>query len=202
MKCVTEAVRTAIPKYPAPIAPELKYSCDKCSAVINGERWHCKTCVDYDLCQTCGLSGGHGHSHSAFLIFGTSSRPSSASSKPAATSAVHQAWCDSCSVQISGARHKCASCEDYDLCSVCVKRRDDVHTKFHRFVTIPTASEADTAKAERSVIGQVHSNVLCDVCDHEIVGVRYKCFECPDFDMCAECEGKLKHPESHILAKI
>ena len=33
----------------------------------------------------------------------------------------------------------------------------------------------------------VHKNIFCDVCTVEIVGVRHKCLDCPDYDMCDEC---------------
>lgn len=46
-----------------------------------------------------------------------------------------------------------------------------------------------------------HSNVTCDCCDaYPIVGVRYKCAICPDFDLCERCEAKGNH--EHALLKI
>lgn len=42
----------------------------------------------------------------------------------------------------------------------------------------------------------VHERVICDGCHkNPIVGKRFKCLVCADFDLCAECEAK---PDSHV----
>jgi len=49
----------------------------------------------------------------------------------------------------------------------------------------------------------VHQNVQCDGCgQHPIVGARFKCTVCPDFDLCSTCESKDLHPVSHPLLKM
>lgn len=45
-----------------------------------------------------------------------------------------------------------------------------------------------------------HSNIICDECDAEIFGFRYKCLECADFDLCMSCEDKMH--SHHILVRI
>jgi hypothetical protein len=41
----------------------------------------------------------------------------------------------------------------------------------------------------------VHRWVTCDGCQMApIVGIRYKCKICPDFDFCENCKGKVQHP--------
>lgn len=59
-----------------------------------------------------------------------------------------------------------------------------------------------------------HNNVACDSCHPydfaPIIGTRYSCLVCPDFDLCATCESNLKktkgligrHSFEHPLAKI
>lgn len=50
--------------------------------------------------------------------------------------------------------------------------------------------------------GNVHSNVRCDGCDaFPLVGIRYKCSVCPDFDLCEACEARDEHPAEHPLIK-
>ncbi|XP_023597218.1 sequestosome-1 isoform X2 [Trichechus manatus latirostris] len=46
----------------------------------------------------------------------------------------------------------------------------------------------------------VHPNVICDGCNGPVVGTRYKCSVCPDYDLCAACEGKGLHREHSKLA--
>jgi hypothetical protein len=47
----------------------------------------------------------------------------------------------------------------------------------------------------------IHRNVICDGCDKEIRGRRYKCLICPDFDLCQLCEQKNEHPE-HAMMRL
>ncbi|KAK2492520.1 hypothetical protein MC885_010873 [Smutsia gigantea] len=46
----------------------------------------------------------------------------------------------------------------------------------------------------------VHPNVICDGCNGPVVGTRYKCSVCPDYDLCAACEGRGLHREHSKLA--
>ena len=46
----------------------------------------------------------------------------------------------------------------------------------------------------------VHPNVICDGCNGPVVGTRYKCSVCPDYDLCSACEGKGLHREHGKLA--
>jgi hypothetical protein len=49
----------------------------------------------------------------------------------------------------------------------------------------------------------VHNNIKCDKClITPIVGVRYKCQICPDYDLCQNCEVLKPHTVYHIFMKI
>ncbi|XP_040296806.1 sequestosome-1 isoform X2 [Bufo bufo] len=45
----------------------------------------------------------------------------------------------------------------------------------------------------------VHPNVTCDGCDGPVVGNRYKCLICPDYDLCNTCEAKGIHKEHNMI---
>lgn len=44
-----------------------------------------------------------------------------------------------------------------------------------------------------------HPNVICDGCDGPVVGARFKCTVCPDYDLCSTCEGKGLHKEHNMI---
>ena len=49
---------------------------------------------------------------------------------------------------------------------------------------------------------QVHS-AICDNCDERIVGIRYKCGNCDDYDLCQYCEKQTGvHDSAHLFIKI
>ncbi len=48
---------------------------------------------------------------------------------------------------------------------------------------------------------KVHPHVVCDNCNSQIVGNRFKCSLCPDFDLCSGCEGTGIHSH-HSMIRI
>lgn len=47
----------------------------------------------------------------------------------------------------------------------------------------------------------VHKYIICDGCEMDpVVGVRYKCAVCPDYDLCENCEATTTH--DHPFLKI
>lgn len=59
------------------------------------------------------------------------------------------------------------------------------------------------ARAQKE--GIVHRGVACDYCGaRPIRGVRFRCANCPDFDLCEDCEDKDQHghPKTHVFYKI
>ena len=47
-----------------------------------------------------------------------------------------------------------------------------------------------------------HSDIVCNGCGNPIIGVRYKCTICHDFDFCEKCEEKDGGKHGHPLLKI
>ncbi|KAG4077003.1 hypothetical protein HA402_015990 [Bradysia odoriphaga] len=76
--------------------------------------------------------------------------------------------------------------------------------------TIPAAQTSNpvpaNTEAKQSIfIDEIrkirHENILCDVCDKEVYGFRYKCLDCEEFDMCMDCAPKQIHME-HLVLRI
>ncbi|GIY72957.1 next to BRCA1 gene 1 protein [Caerostris extrusa] len=72
---------------------------------------------------------------------------------------------------------------------------------------LPTIKPGATAKVvenQSDFQGEViHTGIFCDNCDQLIHGIRYKCGNCPDFDLCQECESlPYIHNKNHIFLKI
>lgn len=66
-------------------------------------------------------------------------------------------------------------------------------------VDAPMQNDATDAAAVSS--RPLHQHVICDVCDEEIVGHRYKCLSCHDYDLCMSCEAKFRHKD-HLMLRI
>jgi len=61
------------------------------------------------------------------------------------------------------------------------------------------AFKVDRKKASAGNYGKIHPGIVCDGCDGSVVGTRYKCLVCYDFDLCAVCEAKGIHPVHDML---
>ena len=48
----------------------------------------------------------------------------------------------------------------------------------------------------------IHPGIICDGCEKPIIGVRYKCTICNDFNYCEKCEAKFKEKHGHPMLKI
>ncbi|KAH9920249.1 uncharacterized protein BXZ73DRAFT_104766 [Epithele typhae] len=147
--------------------------CDFCGERdITGTRFKCLQCDDLDWCSDCATSPTAWATHDEGHAF-FPVRP------------VHKGiTCDGCNQRnVTGTRHKCLQCADFDFC--------DAHEAPHN--SCPNADQS------QPITRLVHKNVICDVCDREVVGVRHKCLDCPDYDMCENCISKPSLRSQHHL---
>lgn len=69
------------------------------------------------------------------------------------------------------------------------------------FLTLYSDYEQQGTQASTSEQGVRHNGVTCDGCEKGVYGFRYKCIQCPDYDLCMDCEAQSLHPE-HCMLRI
>jgi len=61
-------------------------------------------------------------------------------------------------------------------------------------------TEKPSAAAAAFVTEPLHYGVTCDGCEGEVRGVRYKCLNCLDYDLCSNCKATGIHSEHEMVA--
>nr|XP_022328228.1 E3 ubiquitin-protein ligase HERC2-like isoform X2 [Crassostrea virginica] len=70
-------------------------------------------------------------------------------------------------------------------------------------VDFPQQSHWTGVIDEMEIVPSSHPGIGCDECDlFPIVGPRYKCQKCANYDMCENCFRIKKHKHSHVFTKI
>lgn len=117
--------------------------------------------------------------------------------------------CDGCEMApIKGIRYHCEQCKDFDFCEKCHKDKKEKHG--HNFkkiekpeVPVPKINLAGPRIVPNNSNPVIHSTVSCDGCGKfPIIGIRYKCAVCKNFDYCEKCEEKYSEEHKHPFIKI
>ena len=115
--------------------------------------------------------------------------------------------CDGCNMKpIVGKRYKCGVCPNFDFCEKCYEKEKENHK--HDFKTVAPKQcfkkyWENFKRKENSEGKAIHYGYICDGCQMEpIIGNRYKCTICDDFDYCDACEEKFRNEHNHPFLKI
>lgn len=205
--------------------------CNNCNYPMEDEHFHCSVCDggDYDLCPACVDTGIHcpGSGHwmvkrfvkNGCVVNSTTERIAPKTVKaedkkevPGAFTEEKPAPADeeeptrTCNCCVKSLPEKefvtCLSCEDYDLCMDCHISNKHGHHPGHAFkaanpeTALPTLADF-LCNAGRNV----RHSAVCDGCDKFIYGVRHKCLNCPDWDLCSDCvkNSKFIHPRHRFV---
>ena len=106
---------------------------------------------------------------------------------------------------IVGKRYKCQICPNFDFCEYCYEKEKENHK--HGFNIVKPIDfkilKKELLKAETDDGKAIHHGYICDGCEmNPIIGNRYKCMICGDFDYCEACEEKFKNEHRHPFLKI
>ena len=200
------------------------YICDGCGmAPIKGVRYHCKECDDFDFCEKCHNEKKDEHKHdflsiekSVFKIPARllrSHRKICEKNKKNEKNVHFGVTCDGCGVYpIVGCRYKCSICPNFDFCENCEKKLYKEHS--HPMVQIPNPDiklySIKCSLKEEFKMGNsnphseiIHDGITCDGCwAKNIVGNRYKCSVCTNFDYCEKCLKEHTSTHQHPFIKI
>jgi len=66
-------------------------------------------------------------------------------------------------------------------------------------VLVKGGKKSEGAKKSGNMSGETHPNVTCDGCEKPVVGFRYKCMVCDDYDLCGNCDASGIHPGHNMM---
>jgi hypothetical protein len=120
---------------------------------------------------------------------------------------VHDATCASCKMKPIRHvdRYHCLECSSYDLCARCFEKRRETgtHSSGHAVVHFKLPNEflgihvnnvdnevtLNKLQHSNTLLHEKHDGIACDgYCQQkDIVGLRFKCDTCPNYDLCETC---------------
>ena len=197
-----------------------------------GIRYKCAVCPNFDFCENCEKTEALKHGHPLVrlphlkMIKSIKCNLKDSTKKELKENEkiiFENINCNGCGVKsIEGTRYKCAICKNFDYCEKCFNENCEKHD--HPFIKIYNQKmklestkvvawddyynkkpEEKKEKKETEIKDKkpIHYGVTCDGCKkNPIVGCRYKCAVCKDFDFCEECEAKMNKEHLHPFIKI
>ncbi|KAJ3126777.1 hypothetical protein HK098_007156 [Nowakowskiella sp. JEL0407] len=181
--------RTPSPPRVAVSSPAIAWTrvvCDGCNTrAFTGTRYKCAECADFDLCSSCHETLKtdpmfkqriHNFDH-GFKAF----------------SSPNEMWagvlCKVCKRrEFDGELFGCADCP-FEICGRCHQSSNEGNKNAHKFISrgVKVASKV----LEPTLIWR---GSQCDGCKkRNFEGHRYKCLECPDYDLCSQCYTKTEN---------
>lgn len=123
----------------------------------------------------------------------------------------HNVQCNACDEKpIESDRYKCLTCKDVNFCAQCFERRREFgdHKSGHPYAHFKSPGElfgqpvtddqVTYDKLKRKYGEEVHDSISCDGClSPNITGLRFKCDNCPNYDLCQRCVEQSKKTKSH-----
>lgn len=135
---------------PAPATDQVVHAarCNLCDSRIQGCRYKCATCPDFDTCSSCFSITQEQHPGHSFVKL---SNVDDYIQRDSTHLHHHNATCDACNNPIIGVRFKCMhpDCPDFDLCEGCEAHPIAVHPDRHPLLKI---------KSVGTVIPKFHIN--------------------------------------------
>ena len=113
--------------------------------------------------------------------------------------------CDGCKVTpLRGNRYKCKKCKDFDFCEDCYKKNKESHGHDFQIIAHPHCrNRLGHPNKKYCQRGIVHSKIMCDGCGMlPLVGWRYKCSVCDEYNLCENCEERIGGKHDHPFIKI
>lgn len=143
--------------------------CDHCDCSIDGTRYKCLDCPDFDSCQTCWESVRAGHSSHRFVV--AIKDDALIAPLSARKTVVHEnvhcdgPLCRTKTASITGDRYKCVICPDYDLCAHCEACPGPAHNVTHPLMKIKSPISSVSIRMDhgsKKVPSQVSPKKSCE----------------------------------------
>ncbi|GAO49855.1 hypothetical protein SAICODRAFT_5574 [Saitoella complicata NRRL Y-17804] len=156
--------------------------CPTKQSYITGIRYKCAICADTDFCASC-------EAHPDFLKSKCAGHPLVKFRAPVDGCDV-TAYQDG--VRIAGKPEPTENPKWEQRLNKAAASAEKATQKFEsRKVAVPT-----DMKVFR------HHGIICDGCDRDVVGDRWICATCPDFDLCSHCFNSKTHDRKHAFVLL